>query len=101
MSNNSSKTITVVVVILVIIVAIALIARKHPAAAPATDLGGSSSAVTAPTADTTASAPATDPSTAAIQNSGSSDASLSQDAASIDAQMNGLNSDNTAAAQQQ
>ena len=84
------------------IIAIALIARKHPAATPVVDQGGSSSAVMPSGTDTTtASGAQTDPSAAAIQSSGSSDASLNQDAASIDTQMNGLNSDNSAAAQQQ
>ena len=99
-SNSSSKTVGIVVVIIIIVVGIWLMVRKPSSDTmvnqPAATTTGTSQTTT--TTTTTSTTP-TDPNVQGIQSSGNSNASLDQDSASIDSQMQGLSSDTTAANQ--
>ena len=99
-SSSSSKTIGIVIVVVIIVVGIWLMVRKPSS--------GTMTPTSATTSDTTTTQTTTDqnagpmqPATPAsgIQSGGSSNADLDQDSASIDSQMQGLNSDSTAANQ--
>jgi|GEM_PF-6717093 len=93
-NSSSSKTIGIIIVLVIIALGIWLMTRKSSddtgAMAPYSD--------TSSTGDTGTTA-STDASSSAGISSDSSDAALDQDSAAIDAQMQGLSSDNAAASQ--
>ena len=89
-NTSSSKTIGIVIVVIIIIVGIWLMMRKPTdTTVPAANNG----------AYTSQSSDQTQGDTSALQSSGSSNADLAADSASIDAQMQGLSSDNASANQ--
>lgn len=102
-SSSSKKTVGIVIVILIVIAGIWLMTRKsgsdysNTASSSQTDNDMSGMNMQQPSGTTGAGTSGTG--TSSVSSTDTSDAALNQDAASIDAQMNGLNSDSAAAQQ--
>ena len=92
-NSSSSKTIGIVIVLVIVVVGIWLMTRKSTP----DDVRPTTATTQTQTQPVTPQAPAEAPAVSSIKTSGSSDAALNQDTASLDAQINGLNSDATAA----